>query len=292
MLPNLRVFLQEHWEAYGAGSLCLVENIFFFPGMCIPGELLGHFLSGTPNRTKSKAHLPACSNSSRTVISARHTFQVQGNVENSEIPRAETFEVPDVMSRPRVRKRPALWGHCRTQEEAVPSPRLRPPKTFFSCHLIQPTTRATSGGQIPWALFLQHGAEWPETFTSLSVWGRCGKSPPISVLNALQELTPLKHYIYEGRPQNPEFIYKTLCIYSYMFKLQSSPKSPPFDAIQRTFFHCSKQFLNSSILMPFGASVVFHFPSSTMAKCFPLRNFFSSKILGKQTKVSRPRSGE
>ena len=38
-----------------------------------------------------------------------------------------------------------------------------------------------------------------------------------------------------------------------MFKLQSPSKYSPFDAIHlsRCFFHCSKQFLNSLILMPF-----------------------------------------
>ena len=36
----------------------------------------------------------------------------------------------------------------------------------------------------------------------------------------------------------------------------------------------SKQFLNSLILMPFSASVIFCFTSSTSAKHFPLRTFF------------------
>ena len=40
-----------------------------------------------------------------------------------------------------------------------------------------------------------------------------------------------------------------------------------------TFFHCSKQFLNSSILMPFSASAVFCFNSSTLAKPCSLRTF-------------------
>ena len=35
-----------------------------------------------------------------------------------------------------------------------------------------------------------------------------------------------------GDPPNPEFNYKKLCIYSYMFKLQSSSKYSPLDAIQ------------------------------------------------------------
>ena len=79
-----------------------------------------------------------------------------------------------------------------------------------------------------------------------------------------------------GDPPKPEFIYKKLCIYSYMFKLQSPSKYSPFDAIHllRHFPHCSKQFLNSSILMPFSASAIFCFTSSTSAKRFPLRTFF------------------
>ena len=40
-----------------------------------------------------------------------------------------------------------------------------------------------------------------------------------------------------------------------------------------TFFHCLKQFLNSPIWMPFSASAVFCFTSSTSAKHFPLRTF-------------------
>ena len=68
-----------------------------------------------------------------------------------------------------------------------------------------------------------------------------------------------------------------------MFKLQSPSKSSPFDAIYLSrVFHCSKQFLNSSILMPFSASAIFCFTSSTMAKCFPLKIFF---IKGKQKKI-------
>ena len=73
-----------------------------------------------------------------------------------------------------------------------------------------------------------------------------------------------------------EFVYKKLCIYSYMFKLQSSSKHSPFDIIYltRRFFYCWKQFLNSSILMPFSASAIFYFTSSTLAKHFRLRTFF------------------
>ena len=61
-----------------------------------------------------------------------------------------------------------------------------------------------------------------------------------------------------------------------MFKLQSPSKYFPFNAIYplRLFSHCSKQFLNLLILMPFSASAIFCFTSSTSAKCFPLRTFF------------------
>ena len=66
-----------------------------------------------------------------------------------------------------------------------------------------------------------------------------------------------------------------------MFKLQSLSKYSPFDAIHlsRCFFHCSKQFLNSSILMPF-SSAVFLFHLFHISKMFPFKDFFH---LGKQT---------
>ena len=49
-----------------------------------------------------------------------------------------------------------------------------------------------------------------------------------------------------------------------MFKLHSSSKYSLFDAIYllRCFSHCSEQFLNSSVLMPFSASAVFVSPLS------------------------------
>ena len=85
-----------------------------------------------------------------------------------------------------------------------------------------------------------------------------------------------------------------MCIYSCMFKLQSSLKYFPFDAIHllRRLFHCSKQLLNLSILMlKFTASDVFCFTSSTLAKHFPLRTFF---IRGNKINVCdlRMRMGE
>ena len=58
---------------------------------------------------------------------------------------------------------------------------------------------------------------------------------------------------YEGGPKKSEFIYKKLCTYSYMFKLQSHSKYSQFDMIHlsRHFVHCSKQFLNLLILIPY-----------------------------------------
>ena len=80
-----------------------------------------------------------------------------------------------------------------------------------------------------------------------------------------------------GDPKPQKFIYKK-CVftYSYMCKLQSLSEYSPCDAIylSRHFFHCSKQFLNSSNLMPFSPSAIFCFTSSTLAKGFPLRTFF------------------
>ena len=69
-----------------------------------------------------------------------------------------------------------------------------------------------------------------------------------------------------------EFIYKIEYLFLY-FKLQSSSKYSPLDEIHllRHIFHCSKQILNSSILMPFSASDVFCFTASTSAKRFSLR---------------------
>ena len=81
---------------------------------------------------------------------------------------------------------------------------------------------------------------------------------------------------YEGGPKNPEFTYKTLCIYSYMFILQSPSRYSPFDWIHlsRCFFQCSKHFLNSFILMPFSDSSIFCFTFSMSAKRFLLRTIF------------------
>ena len=82
-------------------------------------------------------------------------------------------------------------------------------------------------------------------------------------------------YLYKGGPKKSQNLLIKMCTYSYMFKLPSPSKCPPCDAmhLSRYFFHCSKLW-NLSILMPFSASTVFCFTSSTSAKCFPLRLFF------------------
>ena len=71
-----------------------------------------------------------------------------------------------------------------------------------------------------------------------------------------------------------------------MLKLQSPSTYSPFDEIHlsRCFLHCSKQFLNLSILVPFSASAVFCFTSSTSAKHFLLRNCF---IWGNKKSLSK-----
>ena len=82
-------------------------------------------------------------------------------------------------------------------------------------------------------------------------------------------------YIYtRGTPKKLEFFYKKLCIYSYMFKLQSPSKYSRFDAIHllRLFFPLLKtvfkHFDFDAFLLPF-------FPTSpTSVKHFSLRTFF------------------
>ena len=56
---------------------------------------------------------------------------------------------------------------------------------------------------------------------------------------------------------------------------------------RNVFLHCSKQFLNLSILMLFSASDIFCFTSSTLAKCFPLRTFFIQKTNKKMSLGAR-----
>ena len=56
------------------------------------------------------------------------------------------------------------------------------------------------------------------------------------------------------------------------------------------FVHCSKHFLNLSILMSFSTPAVFCFTSSTVAKHFLLRNFFI--LRNKKKKTLKVRLGE
>ena len=64
-----------------------------------------------------------------------------------------------------------------------------------------------------------------------------------------------------------------------MFKLQSPAST--FHLMQYTYRDVFPTAQN--ILMPFSASAVFCFTSSTSAKCFPLRTFF---IWGNKKKVA------
>ena len=93
-----------------------------------------------------------------------------------------------------------------------------------------------------------------------------------------------------GTKNTLEFIYKKLCIYSYMFKLQSPSKHSPFARIHpfRLFFHCPKQFSNSLILTPCSDPAIICFISSTSAKRF-LGGLCASREIKKPLRV---RSGE
>ena len=66
----------------------------------------------------------------------------------------------------------------------------------------------------------------------------------------------------EGDPKDPEFIYKKLCIYSYMFKLQSPSKYSPFDAIHswEVFFTAQNSFWTSWFWCLLGLLLVFISP--------------------------------
>ena len=100
---------------------------------------------------------------------------------------------------------------------------------------------------------------------------------------------------YERGTPKTQNLYKKLCIYSYMFKLQSPSKYSSFDAIQlsRHFFHCSKQFLNSLILMSFHASAIFFvylFHLFYIGKMFFFEDFFigeTEKSRSGQHRVNR-----
>ena len=82
--------------------------------------------------------------------------------------------------------------------------------------------------------------------------------------------------MYEGALQNtPEFMYKKLCVYSYMFKLHSPSKYSPFDAVHllRHFFHCSKQFW-TRWFDAFQFFCCFLFRLFHISKTFPFEDFF------------------
>ena len=82
--------------------------------------------------------------------------------------------------------------------------------------------------------------------------------------------------------ENLEIIYTKLCIFSYMFKLQSPSKYSLFDAVHLWRHFSTAQ--NLSILMCFSAAATFCFTSSTLAKCFPLRS-----LLIRETKKATQR---
>ena len=89
-----------------------------------------------------------------------------------------------------------------------------------------------------------------------------------------------------GGPKNWNLLIKKLCIYSYMFKLQSPSKYSLTDTIN-LLRHLFPLLKTSFELMDFdaiSASTIFHFTSCKVAKCFLLKNFFHK---GKQKKVAR-----
>ena len=97
--------------------------------------------------------------------------------------------------------------------------------------------------------------------------------------------------IWEVIPPNLELIYKKLWIYSYVFKLQAPSKCSPFAIhLLRHFFHCSQQFLNPSILIPFSASgffclfcFVFKLHLFHIGKMLPFEDFFASGETNKKS---------
>ena len=86
----------------------------------------------------------------------------------------------------------------------------------------------------------------------------------------------INRQIWRGT-QNPQILFIKNCIFIPIC-WDFSPLQSTLHLMQYTyqdiFFHCSELFFNSLILMPFSASDVFCFTSSTSAKHFPLRTFF------------------
>ena len=91
--------------------------------------------------------------------------------------------------------------------------------------------------------------------------------------------------MYDSGAQNRGIYLEELVYYSYMLKLQSPSKYSPHDVVHllSLFFHCSKQCLNSSILMSFHASAVFLFQLFHIGKMFPFEDIFHP---GKQKEIN------
>ena len=94
--------------------------------------------------------------------------------------------------------------------------------------------------------------------------GACQSSEGVDPSKSLQKLGKLIGYFEKapglsqtqantwGETPTRQNVCIKNCLYSYMFKFQSPSKYSLFDAIHllRQCFHCSKQFLNPSILVP------------------------------------------
>ena len=85
--------------------------------------------------------------------------------------------------------------------------------------------------------------------------------------------------VYEGRPQNPEFMYKKFVL--ILTCLNFSCLRSTLHLMQYTygdiFSYGLKQFLNSSISMPFSFSTIFCFTSSTSTNVSLWGLFYSMK---------------
>ena len=94
-------------------------------------------------------------------------------------------------------------------------------------------------------------------------------------------------FIREGTQKTQNlFIKNCVFILTYLYFSHLQRTLHLLQYTYRDVFSCSKQFLNLLIWMPFSASDIFCFTSSTSTKHFPLRTFFQ---LGKQ---KQSRSGQ
>ena len=96
--------------------------------------------------------------------------------------------------------------------------------------------------------------------------------------------------MFKGRPPKTWHLFIKYCVF-ILTCLNFSHLQGTLHLIQYTYqdvFFSTTQFVNSSILMPFSASAVFCFTSSTLAKCFPLNPFFHP---GKQKQVTQGETG-